>query len=288
MGTVTEVVLPLVLAFMMFTLGLGLQISDFTRILARPKDVIIGLSMQILLLPAVGFALISFWPLSPEIAMGVMLIAVAPGGVTSNYLTALARGDVALSVSMTAVTSLFSVISIPAILAFTYLHVMDGALPKDLSFTKTALSIFLIVTLPVVLGMCVRRFAQRLVLKLEPKAHILSSLFFVVVLAGAVFQQRANIGVYFAEAGLVTLALNVIMMVLAFGVARALNCDQNKRIAICIECGLQNGTLAIAIGVMLFGGGVYLIPAATYSLIMFATSLIFLAVARKWLAPAAD
>jgi BASS family bile acid:Na+ symporter len=285
MGSVTEIILPMVLAFMMFTLGLGLQVSDFTRILAQPKDVIIGLVMQVLVLPVVGFSLISIWPLSPEIAIGVMLIAVAPGGVTSNYLTALARGDVALSVSLTAVTSLLSIITIPAILAFVYVQVMDGELAKDISFTKTAVSIFLIVTLPVVIGMTVRRFFETGVLKIEPKAHILSTVFFVLVLAGAILQQRENVVAYFAEAGLVTLALNVIMMVLAFWTARALNCDQSKRIAICIECGLQNGTLAIAIGVLLFGGGAYLIPAATYSLIMFGSSVVFLAIARKWLAP---
>ena len=281
MGSVAEIALPLVLAFMMFTLGLGLAVSDFTRIFSRPRDILIGLSLQIVLLPLVGLMLINVWSVSMEIAIGVMLIAVAPGGVTSNYLTALARGDIALSVSMTAVTSLLSVVTVPVILAYV---IADG-LPKEVSFTRTAISIFLIVTLPVILGMICRRFAAQTVLKIERPAHMVSTVFLVLVLLGAIFQQRENVVAYFAEAGAITLALNVTMMLLAFGVARALRTGPAQQIAMCMECGLQNGTLAIAIGVMLFGGGAYLIPAATYSLIMFATSLIFLTIARARLAP---
>jgi len=280
MGSVAEVILPLALAFMMFTLGLGLGVSDFTRVITRPRDILIGLCLQIGLLPVVGLVLIAVWPLSPEIAIGVMLIAVAPGGVTSNYLTALARGDIALSVSMTAVTSILSVITIPLILSF----VIAGGLPEDASFTKTAFSIFLIVTLPVMLGMAFRKFAQTVVEKLARSAHVISTVLLVLVLVGAVVQQRENVVSYFAEAGAVTFALNVIMMVLSFYIAKTLATGSKQQISMCLECGLQNGTLAIAIGVMLFGGGAYLIPAATYSLIMFATSLVFLAFARTKLA----
>lgn len=280
MGSVAEIILPLALAFMMFTLGLGLGVSDFARVITRPRDILIGLSLQIGLLPVVGLVLIAVWPLSPEIAIGVMLIAVAPGGVTSNYLTALARGDIALSVSMTAVTSILSVITIPLILSY----VISDGLPEGASFTKTALSIFLIVTLPVMLGMAFRKFAHTVVQKMERSAHLISTALLVLVLVGAVVQQRDNVVSYFAEAGAVTLALNVIMMVLAYSIARTLGTGPKQQISMCMECGLQNGTLAIAIGVMLFGGGAYLIPAATYSLIMFATSLGFLAVARTKIA----
>lgn len=281
MGFVTDVVLPLALAFMMFTLGLGLQLSDFTRLLMRPKDVAVGLSMQVVLLPLVGFALVSIWPLSPEIAMGVMLIAVAPGGVTSNYLTALARGDVALSVSLTAISSLLSVLTIPVVLAFAYQHIMGDTLAQEVSITKTAVSIFLIVTVPVLLGMLLRGVAGELSRKLEPYFRTASTILFVLVLIGAILQERDNVVAYFAEAGAVTLALNLIMMALAFWGARLLNTGLPQRISICIECGLQNGTLAIAVGVLLFGGGGYLIPAATYSLIMFATALGLMAMTRR-------
>lgn len=284
MGTVAEVALPLVLAFMMFTLGLGLTVADFSRVVARPRDVLVGLCMQIALLPLVAFALINVWPVSPEIAVGVMLIAVAPGGVTSNYLTSLARGDVALSVSMTAVTSLLSVATIPLILALAYRHIVAEPMSGEVSFLGTAISIFLIVTLPVALGMLFRRFAAQAAIKLEKPAHRVSTVFLVLVLAGAVLQQRDNVAAYFAEAGVLTLVLNVLMMMLALGLARLLQSGAAQQVAICMECGLQNGTLAIAVGVMLFGGGAYLIPAATYSLIMFATSLGFLWIARRFIA----
>ncbi|MEO9904437.1 bile acid:sodium symporter family protein [Nisaea sp.] len=288
MGIVTDIVLPLVLAFMMFTLGLGLRISDFGRLLTQPRDMLVGLGFQMLLLPLVGCLLVSIWPLAPEIAMGVMLIAVAPGGVTSNFLTSLARGDVALSVSLTAVASLLSVVTIPLILGMAYQQIVGEALDGEVSIGKTAVSIFLIVTVPVLLGMAVRRFVPGLTDRGAPYATKLSTLFFVLVLAGAILQERENVVAYFAEAGLVTLALNVVMMLLAFLGARALGSGPEQRISICIECGLQNGTLAIAVGVLIFGGGVYVIPAATYSLIMFATGLLFLTLARRKLTPTVD
>ncbi|MBO6562353.1 MAG: bile acid:sodium symporter family protein [Nisaea sp.] len=286
MGTVTDIVLPLVLAFMMLTLGLGLRVRDFGRLLTQPRDVLTGIAFQMLLLPAAGFLLVSMWPLTPEIAMGVMLIAVAPGGVTSNYLTSLARGDVALSVSLTAIASLLSVVTVPLVLAMSHEHIVGEALAGEVSIGRTAIGIFLIVTVPVLLGMLVRRFAPGAAERCMPYATKLSTAFFVLVLAGAILQERANVAAYFAEAGLVTLALNVTMMLLAFLGALALGSGPAQRISICIECGLQNGTLAIAVGVLLFGGGAYVIPAATYSLIMFGTGLLFLALARGKLAPA--
>lgn len=287
MGIVTDIVLPLVLAFMMFTLGMGLRVSDFGRLLTQPRDMLVGLVFQMLLLPLVGFLLVSSWPLAPEIAMGVMLIAVAPGGVTSNFLTSLARGDVALSVSLTAVASLLSVVTIPLVLGMAYQQIVGEALAGEISIGKTAISIFLIVTVPVLLGMAVRHFVPGLTKRCVPYATNVSTFFFVLVLAGAILQERENVVAYFAEAGLVTLALNAIMMLLALFGARLLGSGPQQRISICIECGLQNGTLAIAVGVLIFGGGAYVIPAATYSLIMFATGLLFLALARWKLMPTA-
>ena len=282
MGIVTDVVLPLALAFMMFTLGLGLRIGDFSRLLTQPRDMVAGLVLQIIVLPLVGFALISIWPLAPEIAMGVMLIAVAPGGVTSNYLSSLAKGDVALSVSLTAVASLLSVLTIPLILALSYEQILGQALSQDVSVSKIAVSIFLIVTVPVILGMIVRHFGTGFVEKSESLFHKISTGLFVLVLAGAVIQERENVVTYFAQAGLVTLVLNLVMMLIAFYGAKMLGSGQPQRISISIECGLQNGTLAIAVGALLFPGAAgYLVPAATYSLIMFATSLIFMTLVRR-------
>ncbi len=281
MGIVVEVILPIALAFIMFSLGLGLTFDDFARVATRPRDFIVGALSQIVLLPLVAFLLVSVWPLPPELALGVMIIAAAPGGVTSNILTAFARGDVALSISLTAVISLLSVITIPIIVVFSYGRLIGGDGGGDVSIAGTAISVFVIVTVPVLIGLVVRRFAESFAIRFEPLAGKISIGLFVLVLAGAIFAERENIVDYFAQAGLVTLVLNVVMMALAYCVAQMFASGLRQRIAISIECGLQNGTLAIAIAALLFGGGLAAIPAATYSLIMFATALIFIAFLRR-------
>jgi BASS family bile acid:Na+ symporter len=281
MSIVTDVVLPIALAFIMFALGLGLTFDDFTRVARRPRDFFVGALSQIILLPAVAFALVSVWPLPPELALGVMIIAAAPGGVTSNILTSFARGDVALSISLTAIVSLLSVVTIPIIMVFSYTQLIGSEGGSDVSVAGTAISVFVIVTVPVLLGLVVRRVAAGFATGFEPLARKISTALFVLVLIGAILAERDNIVEYFAQAGLVTLVLNVTMMALAYFVARLFASGMPQRIAISLECGLQNGTLAIAVAALLFGGGLAAVPAATYSLIMFATALIFIAFLRR-------
>ena len=280
MGFLVDVVLPLALAFIMLALGLGLTFDDFARVVRRPRDFAVGALSQIVLLPAVAFVLASVWPMAPELALGLMIIAAAPGGATSNILTAFARGDVALSISLTAVISLVSVITIPVIVVFAHGQFIGEQAGKDISVTGTALGVFLIVAVPVLIGLVLRRFAESFALRFEPAARKVSAVLFVLVLAGAIYDQRANIVPYFAQAGPVTLVLNLLLMTLAWLLARLFASGPTQRIAIAIECGLQNGTLAIAVAVLLFGGGLATVPAATYSLIMFATALIYIAVLR--------
>ena len=269
------------LAFIMLSLGLGLTFGDFARVATRPRDFLVGAVSQVVLLPAVAFVLVNLWPVPPEIALGVMIIAATPGGVTSNLLTALGRGDVALSISLTAVISLLSVVTIPLIVVFPHGHFVGGD-AGDISVTETAVSVFLIVALPVLVGLAIRCRAGRFALKVEPVARRVSTMLFVLVVAGAVWQERENAIDYMAQAGPVTLVLNVAMMALAYALARFLASGPRQRVAIAIECGLQNGTLAIAVATLLFGGGTVVVPAATYSLIMFATALIFLALLRRF------
>ncbi len=276
MNFVTDVILPLALAFIMFTLGLGLSISDFSNVFKKPKNFLIGLISQLIFLPIVGLILVIIWPLPIEIAIGVMLIAAAPGGVTSNILTFFARGDVALSVSLTAVMSLLSAVSVPIVLAISIGLIGDSSLPESISLTGIALSMFLIVTLPVLLGMGVRSFLNSLTLKIEKSARFISTLLFVLVLLGAILAERENVVSYFAQTGLVVLALNILMMIIAFYWSGFFGTGISQKKAIAIECGLQNGTLAIFVGTTVFGGGLYIIPAATYSLIMYLTSLLFI------------
>ena len=281
MGFVTDVVLPLALAFIMLALGLGLTFDDFVRVARHPRDFAVGAVSQIVVLPAVAFLLASIWPMAPELALGLMIIAAAPGGVTSNLLTSFARGDVALSISLTAVISLLSVITIPLVVVFAYGHFIGEQAMQDITVADTAISVFLIVTVPVTIGLLVRRYAGGFAQRIEPAARAVSAVLFVLVLAGAIIQEWNNLATYYSQAGLATLALNVLMMALAYLLARLFASGAKQRTAIAIECGLQNGTLAIAIAVLLFGGGLATVPAATYSLTMFVTALIFVALLRR-------
>ena len=275
MNLVTDIFLPIALAFIMFALGLGLTRADFLRVVKQPKDFFVGAISQIILLPVIAFVLVKIWPISPELAIGVMIIAAAPGGVTSNILTSFARGDVALSISLTAVISLLSVITVPFIIVTSIGLLGAENLSQNISLASIAISMFLIVTVPVIIGMIFRKFASNTAIKFEPIAKKISIVLFIIVLLGAILAEKDNIVSYFADAGLITLALNVIMMIVAFYVAQLLATGNAQKKCIAIECGLQNGTLAIFVGTTLFGGGAFVIPAATYSLIMFATSLIF-------------
>ena len=281
MNIVTDVILPLALAFIMFVLGLGLTGGDFLRVIKQPRDFFVGAFSQIILLPIIAFILVKIWPIAPELAIGVMIIAAAPGGVTSNLLTSFAKGDVALSISLTAIISLLCVITIPYIV-LTSIDLLNGTnITQDISLFSMARDMFLIVTVPVILGMLLRKLASGVALKFEPIAKKISIILFVLVLIGAIAAERENVKDYFAQAGLITLVLNVVMMVVAYYVAKLFASGVKQKKCITIECGLQNGTLAIVVATSIFGGGMYVIPAATYSLIMFATSLIFVYLVRK-------
>jgi len=283
MNIVTDVILPLALAFIMFALGLGLTGSDFIRVLKQPRDFFVGAFSQIIVLPIIAFIIIKLWPVSPELAIGVMNIAAAPGGVTSNLLTSFAKGDVALSISLTAIISLLCIFTIPFIILTSAKFLGQSNITENISLLSMSRDMFLIVTVPVLLGMLLKRFVSGFSSKFEPLAKKISAVLFVVVLLGAIMAEKENITYYFVQAGLITLVLNVIMMVLAYYIAQMLATGSAQKKCITIECGLQNGTLAIFVATSIFGGGIYVIPAATYSLIMFGTSLIFVYLVRKTL-----
>jgi BASS family bile acid:Na+ symporter len=280
MNVITDVILPLALAFIMFTLGLGLTFSDFARVAKMPKNFLIGLVSQLVFLPLVALIIVFVWPLQPELAIGLILIAAAPGGVTSNILTSFAKGDVALSISLTAVMSLLSVISVPLVLGISMGLISNNSL-GSISLTSIAISMFLIVTLPVLLGMIFRASLSYLTKRIEKIAKILSTALFVLVLIGAILAERQNLLEYFAQTGLVVLILNILMMTIAYYWAKLFSTGRPQLKAISLECGLQNGTLAIFVGTSVFGGGLYIVPAATYSVIMYLTSLIFIYFIRK-------
>ena len=276
MNIVTDVILPLALAFIMFVLGLGLTGTDFLRVVKQPRDFFVGTFSQILILPIIAFILVKLWPIAPELAIGVMIIAAAPGGVTSNLLTSFAKGDVALSISLTAIISLLCVFTIPFIVLTSVELLGVPGVDSNISLVSMSRDMFLIVTVPVILGMLLRKISYKVAIKFEPLAKKISIVLFILVLLGAIAAERENVVSYFAQAGLITLTLNVVMMLVAYYVAQLLASGTKEKKCITIECGLQNGTLAIFVATSVFGGGMYVIPAATYSLIMFATSLIFI------------
>ena len=273
---VTQVFLPLSLAFIMFSLGLALVADDFKRVLVQPKDFAIGALSQMVVLPAVAFLLVLVWPMEPALAVGVMIIAACPGGVTSNLMTHLARGDTALSVSLTAVISVVSVFTLPFIVGFSIVFLMDAATAPQIPVGRTIVGIFLITTVPVAIGMLVRHLRPAFALAFEPKLRVAAAILFVLIIIGAVLSERENIVSYFIQAGPVTLALNVIMMVLAYGLANVVGLGAPQRTAITLECGLQNGTLAIFVAATLIGNTAMMVPGGIYSLLMFATAGAFM------------
>ena len=274
MGLISSVFLPLAIAFIMFSLGLNLRISDFTRIFTQPKDLIIGLFSQIIILPIVAFILIIFYPNLPvELAVGVMILAAVPGGATSNFFTSLAKGDVALSISLTALTSLICIITIPFIAVYSYSYFVGTKI--DVSILQKSLELFAIVTVPTILGMLVNSFFNSFALNFESKAKVISIVLLALVIIGAVIKYQSDVMNYFKQAGLITLILNILMMIIAFYIGKFFASSIKKAKTFVFELGLQNGSVAIFVADSIFGGGPFIIPAATYSLIMFLTSIIF-------------
>lgn len=273
---VTQIFLPISLAFIMFSVGLELTLKDFKRVVVQPRDFAVGAVSQVLVLPAVAFLLLSLWPIEPLLAVGVMIIAACPGGVTSNLMSYLARADTALSVSLTATISVVSVFTLPLIVGFSILYFIDVEEAPNLNIVQTVAGIFVITTVPVMIGMLVNRLAPRLASAIERIARVLAAVLFAVIIAGAVYSERENVVYYFLEAGPVTVALNLIMMVLAMLIARGSGLGARQGTAITLECGLQNGTLAIFVAVTLIGSREMAIPGAIYSLIMFPTAIVYM------------
>ncbi len=280
MEVVTKIA-PIALALIMLTLGLGLTTSDFTRVIKRPKDFLVGLICQVILLPIIAFVLIKILNVQPALALGVMIIAAAPGGVTSNILTKFANGDVALSVSLTAIISLLSILTVPFIIIKSADLLDINYLSKEISISGISIKMFLVVTLPVVIGMLIRRFAQNFIIKRTALIEKISLTLFIIVFISIYLEEWDNIIIYISRAGIITLLLNVTMMVLGFYVAKIFASGTEQRKCISLECGLQNGTLAVFVSTQIFDDIIYLIPTASYALIMFVTSIIFVLLLRK-------
>ena len=275
MEIVTKIA-PIILALIMLGLGLGLKIDDFTRILKTPKDFLVGFFSQLIILPLVAYLLIIILKVPPEIAIGVMIIAAAPGGVTSNILTKFVNGDVALSISLTAVISLISIITVPLII-FTSADLFGITdISQNISMTGIALKMFLVVTVPVILGMIIRKFAENFVNSKIQIFEKLNIILFVIFFIAAFYEERESFIDFLIQAGFITFILNITMIILAYYLGKTFASGINQQKCIALECGLQNGTLAIFVSTQIFGTDiVYITPTAAYALIMYITGFIF-------------
>ena len=275
MEIVTKIA-PIILALIMLGLGLGLKIDDFTRILKTPKDFFVGFFSQLIILPLVAYLLIIIFKVPPEIAIGVMIIAAAPGGVTSNILTKFANGDVALSISLTAVISLISIITVPLII-FTSADLLGITnISQNISMIGIALKMFLVVTVPVILGMIIRKFAENFVNSKIQIFEKLNIILFVIFFIAAFYEERESFIDFLMQAGFITFILNITMMIVAYYLGKTFASGIKQQKCIALECGLQNGTLAIFVSTQIFGTDiVYITPTAAYALIMYITGFIF-------------
>ena len=271
---------PFCLAIIMFGLGLGLTTSDFTRVLRNPKDFTVGFLCQVVLLPIVAFILINIITLPPEIALGVMVIAAAPGGVTSNILTKFAKGDVALSVTLTAVVSLLSIFTIPLII-YNSANLIGISITRDIPMLSIAVKMFLVVTIPVIFGMIFRSLMTDFIVSKTQLVQRLSLILFLIVFISIWVEEWDRIISFITRAGLIALILNLTMIFISYYVAKFLASGVPQRKCIALECGLQNGTLAVFVATQLFDEITFLVPTAAYVLIMFVTSIFFVLIVRK-------
>ena len=278
---IATTIAPFALGLIMLGLGLGLKIDDFKRVFIQPRDFCIGLICQVLLLPIFALVLVLIFEPPAEIALGFMIIAAAPGGVTSNILTKFANGDVALSISLTGVISLLSIITVPLIIINSAQIFGINIFDKEISVIGISLKMFIVVTLPVILGMLLRNFASNFVQSKSKLIERISIFLFLIVFASIWIEEWDNIIGFIKKAGVIALILNLTMMVLAFYIAKYFSTGVEQQRCISLECGLQNGTLAAFVGTQFFQDIIYLVPAAAYALIMFVTSLVFVFVIRN-------
>ena len=277
---IAKSIAPICLAIIMFGLGLGLNISDFTRVVKNPKDFIVGFISQVILLPIIALILISIITLPLEIAVGVMIIAAAPGGVTSNILTKFADGDVALSVTLTAVVSLLSILTVPFII-FNAADFIGLEITKEVSMINIAIKMFFVVTVPVIFGMIVRSLMSDFIISKTLIIQRISVILFLIVFISIWVEEWDRIISFITRAGLIALILNLTMIFAGYYIAKIFASGIPQRKCISLECGLQNGTLAVFVSTQLFDDIVYMVPTAAYALIMLVTSIVFVLFVRK-------
>jgi BASS family bile acid:Na+ symporter len=269
---ISKVFLPISLAIIMLGMGMTLVIADFTRIIKSPKSILIGLTNQLIFLPIIGFSLAVAFDLNPVMAVGLMVIATCPGGPTSNLITQVCKGNIALSVTLTAIASIVSVLTIPFVLSYALAYFGTGTnVTIDLPILDTILQIMVITVIPISIGMLIRKYKTSFANRMEKPMRIASTVIFLLVFIAVVAANFNLIGNAMKEVGLVTLLLNILTMGLGFLTAKLFKLNLKNSISITIESGIQNGTLAIVIATSILNNIEMSIPIAAYSIWMFVT-----------------
>jgi BASS family bile acid:Na+ symporter len=281
MDSTATIILASSLIIVMLGMGLSLEVADFKRIIQFPKAVFVGLMNQLILLPLIGLGVVLVFPMDPEIAIGVMILAACPGGPTSNLISFMAKADLALSVSLTALSSVIAILTIPFIVNFALTYFLEEGKIIELNVLETILQIFVIVVIPIIIGMFIRKYKPVFAVKMSRPVKILSALVLALIIAGIVIKERAHMTDYFQQAGLATLVLNAATMAVGYLTAMLFKLKSPQAFSIAIESGIQNGTLAITIAVVLLHNTSFAIAPAVYSLIMFLTGGIIIYLSRR-------
>jgi len=271
MDNISTIILAVSLIIIMLGMGLSLVTSDFKRILVYPKAILVGLANQLIILPLIGFLLVSALSLKPEIAIGIMILAACPGGATSNLISHLAQADTALSVTLTAFSSLITIITIPFIINFSLLYFLSEDQTIQLNVVETIMQILVIIIIPIGIGMMIRKYNEAFALKMAKPVKIASAIVLALVIIGILIKEKDNFVSYFQEAGLVAFLLNILTMAIGYYSAKLFRVHHRGAISIGIESGIQNGTLAISIAIAILHNTSYAIAPAVYSLLMFFT-----------------
>lgn len=282
-SALTAIFLPLTLGIIMLGMGMTLTLNDFKKIFIFPKAILLGLGNQLLLLPVIGFVIASSFNMAPELAVGIMLLALCPGGPTSNIISHLAKADLALSVSLTAISSVITNFTIPIFLNFSLFYFMGGKQAIQLPVLQTIAQIFVITIVPISIGMFIKKRFPAFTARSLKTVNIASAVFFVLILLLAILKERANIIPYFQQSGVAALLLNATALIMGFVTGSLLKLEYKQKVAISIESGIQNGTLAIAIALspVILNNSAIAIPGAIYSLIMFVTATVVVVLARR-------
>ncbi|MGB0237831.1 MAG: bile acid:sodium symporter family protein [Cycloclasticus sp.] len=277
----TAVILPTSLFIIMLGLGLSLRTEDFTRVIKQPKAALIGLCAQVVALPFIALLVAVLFKLPPELAVGLMIISFAPGGATSNLFTNLAKGDVALSISLTAVTSLITPFSLPLFTVLAMNYFMGKGEAFELPVLKIVLQLVAISVVPVMIGMLVLSKWRKAARKADAVIRVFSIAFLFLIIVAIIADNKAQMADFFLATGLATLTLNIVVLALGYGLAQFFKLSRAQAVSIGYEVGMQNGTLALLVAGTLIGNSTMMIPAVTYSILMFFTGFLFGVILKK-------